>query len=202
MNTEAPRADTQQQQSTKEASQKQPNRQEQYHKLYPKGNRDAQLKKGDKAPEFCLKTTPDQSVSLSDFRGRPVILAFYPADWSPVCGDQMTLYNEILSEFQEYNAELLGISVDGVWCHGAFARDRKLHFPLLSDFEPKGAMARTYGVYRDADGVTERALFVIDGDGVIQWSYISPIGVNPGANGILTALEELQNKGEHETETR
>jgi peroxiredoxin len=202
MNTEAPRADTQQQQSTKEASQKQPNRQEQYHKLYPKGNRDAQLKKGDKAPEFCLKTTPDQSVSLSDFRGRPVILAFYPADWSPVCGDQMTLYNEILSEFQEYNAELLGISVDGVWCHGAFARDRKLHFPLLSDFEPKGAMARTYGVYRDADGVTERALFVIDGDGVIQWSYISPIGVNPGANGILTALEELQNKGEHETATR
>jgi peroxiredoxin len=202
MNTQAPRADKQQQQSTKEASQKQPNRQEQYHKLYPKGNREAQLKKGDKAPEFCLKTTPDQSVSLSDFRGQPVILAFYPADWSPVCGDQMTLYNEILSEFQEYNAELLGISVDGVWCHGAFARDRKLHFPLLSDFEPKGAMARTYGVYRDADGVTERALFVIDGDGVIQWSYISPIGVNPGANGILTALEELQNKGEHETETR
>jgi peroxiredoxin len=174
--------------------------QEDPNKLYPIGNKDTKPKKGDKAPEFCLKTTADQSVSLIDFKGRPVILAFYPADWSPVCGDQMALYNEVLSEFEKFNAELIGISVDGVWCHGAFARDRKLHFPLLSDFEPKGAMARTYGVYREADGVTERALFVIDAEGVIQWSYISPIGVNPGANGILSALEELQNKGEkHET---
>ena len=199
MNIQAKRVDKPQPQ-TRPAAHKQPNRQEQYNKLYPKGNKDTKLKKGDKAPEFCLKTTPDQSVSLTDFKGRPVILAFYPADWSPVCGDQMALYNEVLSEFQKFNAELIGISVDGVWCHGAFARDRKLHFPLLSDFEPKGAMARTYGVYREADGVTERALFVIDGEGLIQWSYISPIGVNPGANGILSALEELQNKGEkHET---
>ena len=198
MNIQAKRVDKPQPQ-TRPAAHKQPNRQEQYNKLYPKGNKDTKLK-GDKAPEFCLKTTPDQSVSLTDFKGRPVILAFYPADWSPVCGDQMALYNEILPEFQKFNAELLGISVDGVWCHGAFARDRKLHFPLLSDFEPKGAMARTYGVYREADGVTERALFVIDGEGLIQWSHISPIGVNPGANGILSALEELQNKGEeHET---
>ena len=104
-------------------------------------------------------------------------------------------------EFEKFNAELIGISVDGVWCHGAFARDRKLHFPLLSDFEPKGAMARTYGVYREADGVTERALFVIDGNGVIAWSHISPIGVNPGANGILSTLEELQGKGEERHET-
>jgi len=198
MNIQAKRVDKPQPQ-TRPAAHKQPNRQEQYNKLYPKGNKDTKLK-GDKAPEFCLKTTPDQSVSLTDFKGRPVILAFYHADWSPVCGDQMALYNEILPEFQKFNAELLGISVDGVWCHGAFARDRKLHFPLLSDFEPKGAMARTYGVYREADGVTERALFVIDGEGLIQWSHISPIGVNPGANGILSALEELQNKGEeHET---
>lgn len=161
---------------------------------------DTILAPGTPAPDFSLPATPDQKVSLSDFRGRAVILAFYPADWSPVCGDQMALYNEVLSEFQKFNAELIGISVDGVWCHGAFARDRKLHFPLLSDFEPKGAMARTYGVYREADGVTERALFVIDGEGLIQWSHISPIGVNPGANGILSALEELQNKGEkHET---
>lgn len=187
-------------QSTEQAPPKQPNRQEQYNKLYPKGNKDTKLKKGDRAPEFCLKTTPDQSVSLSDFRGQPVILAFYPADWSPVCGDQMSLYNEILPEFQKFNAELVGISVDGVWCHAAFARDRKLHFPLLSDFEPKGAMARTYGVFRDADGVTERALFVIDGDGVIVWSHVSPIGVNPGANGILTALEELQGSAEQQGE--
>ena len=147
---------------------------------------------GRQAPEFTLQCTPDQTVSLSKFRGRPVVLAFYPADVSPVCGDQMALYNEMLNEFQEFEAELVGISVDGAWCHAAFARDRKLHFPLLADFEPKGAVARNYGVYRDKDGVCERALFVIDPEGIIRWSYVSPLGVNPGANGILTALEQLQ----------
>src|SRR5262245_9642201 len=131
------------------------------------------LEAGMKAPDFVLHSTPDQTVSLSELRGRPVILAFYPADWSPVCGDQMALYNEILSEFQGHHAELLGISVDGAWCHAAFAHDRKLHFPLLSDFEPKGDVARRYGVYRDRDGVCERALFVIDEEGVIRWSYVS-----------------------------
>jgi peroxiredoxin len=138
-----------------------------------------------------LASAPDRTLTLRELRGRPVILAFYPADWSPVCGDQMTLYNEVLAEFQHYDAKLLGISVDGVWCHAAFARDRKLHFPLLSDFEPKGAVARRYGVYRDGDGVTERALFVIDADGIIHWSYVSPLTVNPGADGILAALESL-----------
>jgi len=149
------------------------------------------LQPGTPAPDFTLHSTPDQAVSLSEFRGRPVILAFYPADWSPVCGDQMALYNQILPEFSEYGAELIGISVDGVWCHAAFARERNLHFPLLADFEPKGAVARQYGAYREHDGTTERALFVIDGDGVIRWSYCSPVGVNPGADGILRALDEL-----------
>ena len=147
---------------------------------------------GTRAPEFTLHSTPDQTVSLRDFRGRPVILAFYPADWSPVCGDQMALYNEILPEFQRFGAELLGISVDGAWCHLAFAQSRRLHFPLLADFEPKGAVARRYGVYREGDGTTERALFVLDGDGTVRWSDVSPIGVNPGADGILRALEALE----------
>ena len=147
---------------------------------------------GTRAPEFTLHSTPDQTVSLRDFRGRPVILAFYPADWSPVCGDQMALYNEILPEFQRFGAELLGISVDGVWCHLAFAQSRRLHFPLLADFEPKGAVAQRYGVYREGDGTTERALFVLDGDGTVRWSYVAPIGVNPGADGILRALEALE----------
>ena len=133
-------------------------------------------------------------MSLADFRGRPVILAFYPADWSPVCSDQMALYNEILSEFGRFDAELLGISVDGIWCHLAFAHDRKLHFPLLSDFEPKGDVARRYGVYRSGEGTSERALFVIDRGGVVRWSYCSPVGVNPGADGILRALEALPSK--------
>jgi peroxiredoxin len=152
----------------------------------------AALAPGTTAPDFSLHSTPDQAVSLLDFRGRPVILAFYPADWSPVCGDQMALYNEIRSEFARFNAELLGISVDGIWCHLAFAKDRHLHFPLLADFEPKGDVARRYGVYRAHDGTSERALFVIDADGIIRWSYVSPIGINPGADGILRALEGLE----------
>jgi len=153
-------------------------------------NMSEMLQAGTPAPNFTLHVTPDQTLSLSELRGRPVILAFYPADWSPVCGDQMSLYNEVLPEFRRYHAELLGISVDGAWCHAAFAKDRKLHFPLLSDFEPKGDVAKQYGVYRK-DGVSERALFVIDENGVIVWSYRSPMAVNPGADGILEALEEL-----------
>ena len=143
------------------------------------------------APDFTLRVTPDQNLSLSELRGRPVILAFYPADWSPVCGDQMALYNEVLPEFQKFNAELIGISVDGAWCHEAFTKDRHLRFPLLSDFEPKGAVAQKYGAYRKSEGICERALFVLDKNGVIAWSYLSPIAINPGADGILEALENL-----------
>jgi peroxiredoxin len=149
------------------------------------------LQPGTIAPDFTLPVTADQKLSLSELRGKPVILAFYPADWSPVCGDQMALYNEVLSEFKKYNAELLGISVDGVWCHEAFAQSRHLHFPLLADFEPKGEVAKKYGVYRNLDGYCERALFVIDGQGKIVWSYCSPVSINPGADGILQALEDL-----------
>ncbi len=153
------------------------------------------LAAGTPAPDFKLQVTPDQAVSLGEFRGKPLILAFYPADWSPVCGDQMALYNEVLPEFHKFGAEILGVSVDGVWCHLAFAKDRKLHFPLLADFEPKGGVARKYGAYDGASGVCERALFVLDGDGIIRWSYVSPIAVNPGADGILEALEGLARKG-------
>src|SRR3954467_11807356 len=152
------------------------------------------LKPGTVSPDFSLPSTPDQKVSLSEFRGRPVVLVFYPADWSPVCSDQLALYNELHSEFSQFDAQLLGISCDGIWCHLAFAHDRKLHFPLLSDFEPKGEVARRYGVYRDHDGTSERALFVIDREGIVSWSYCSPVGVNPGADGILRALEALPAK--------
>jgi peroxiredoxin len=149
------------------------------------------LPPGAEAPIFELPATPDQIVSLGEFRGRPVILAFYPEDWSPVCSDQMGLYQEVLPEFERFNAQLLGISVDGVWCHLAFARDRHIHFPLLSDFEPKGEVARAYQVYRNREGTSERALFVIDADGIVRWSYVSPVAINPGADGILRALENL-----------
>ncbi len=128
------------------------------------------LPSGTGAPNFTLQVTPDQTLTLSDLLGRPVILAFYPADWSPVCGDQMALYNEILPEFRKFGAELLGVSVDGAWCHDAFAQA---------------------GAYRAADGFCERALFVLDKNGMIAWSYCSPVAVNPGADGILQALEDL-----------
>lgn len=161
------------------------------HPHYPNLEPSKLLTPGTPAPDFSLAATPDQQVTLRDFRGHPLILVFYPADWSPVCGDELALYNEVLPEFHRFGAELVGISVDGAWCHLAFAQDRKLHFPLLSDFEPKGAVSRAYGAYRHSAGQSARALFLIDGDGIIRWSYLSPVGINPGADGILTALEAL-----------
>lgn len=149
------------------------------------------LEQGKKAPDFTLNVTADQTLSLEDFRGKPLIIAFYPADWSPVCSDQMVLYNEILPEFKKYNANIVGISVDGVWCHDAFMKQNNIHFPLLADFEPKGEVAKKYGAYKEKNGVCERALFVLDKDGTITWSYLSPTGENPGADGILEALEKL-----------
>jgi peroxiredoxin len=151
---------------------------------------------GEKAPDFSLSCTPDQKVSLKDLRGKNVILVFYPADWSPVCGDQLALYNELLPEFKKKNAVMLGISVDGIWCHLAYSKDRKYHIPLLSDFEPKGQTAKAYGVYSENEGTTKRALFVLDSEGIVRWNYVSPIGINPGADGILQALEELVGNGE------
>jgi peroxiredoxin len=148
---------------------------------------------GTVAPDFELHSTPDQKLKLSELKGKKVILAFYPADWSPVCGDQMGLYNETLRFFKKHNAELIGISVDSKWCHLAFSQDRKFHFPLLADFEPKGEVARLYDVYDPKEGETQRALYVIDEQGIIRWSYLSPVGMNPGADGILNALEELDN---------
>ena len=153
------------------------------------------LPPGTEAPVFRLPSTPDQTLSLMEFRGQPVILVFYPEDWSPVCSDQLALYQELLPEFQKFNAELLGISVDGIWSHLAFAKDRNLQFPLLADFEPKGEVARTYHVYRATDGTSERALYVIDADGIVRWSYVSPVDVNPGADGILRALEGIEKEG-------
>jgi len=149
------------------------------------------LSPGTKAPDFTLKKSPDQTLSLSELRGQPVVLIFYPADWSPVCGDELALFNEVLPEFQRYGAQVVGISVDSVWCHKAYTKARNLEIPLLADFEPKGDVSRQYGAYRMPDGVSERALFVLDGDGVIRWSYLSPIDQNPGADGVLAALEDL-----------
>jgi peroxiredoxin (alkyl hydroperoxide reductase subunit C) len=152
------------------------------------------LAPGTQAPDFSLKDTPDQVVSLADLRGRPVILMFYPADFSPVCSDEAAVFNELLPEFQKHQAQVLGISVDNVWSHLAFAKDRHLHFPLLADFNPKGQVSKLYHAYIDRDGESARALYLIDRDGKIAWSYIAPMGINPGADGVLQALEELSNR--------
>lgn len=151
------------------------------------------LPTGTIAPDFELYSTPDQKLQLSELRNRKVILAFYPADWSPVCDDQMTLYNEMGKYFARHNAQLVGISVDSKWSHLAFCENHQFHFPLLADFEPKGEVARLYEVYNEKTGEAQRALYVIDEDGIIRWSYLSPVGINPGADGILNALEELDN---------
>ncbi len=154
------------------------------------------IQPGMAAPDFSLPSSHGKEIRLSEFNGQPVILAFYPADWSPVCGDQMVLYNEVLPMFEEFDAQLLGISVDGIWSHRGFAEQNQLGFPLLSDFEPKGAVAKRYGVFRDGKGTSERALFVIDKDGIVRWRHVSSSDVNPGANGILSALERLESEKE------
>lgn len=149
------------------------------------------LPAGTLAPDFDLPVTPGEAgarLRLSDVRGRPVVLAFYPFDWSPVCSDQLALYSEIYEEFDAYGARLFGISVDSRYSHAAFAEQRNLRVPLLADFEPKGEVSKRYGVYDEERGAAARALFVIDADGVIRWSYVAPRGINPGADGILQAL--------------
>lgn len=143
------------------------------------------------APDFTLPSTIDNPISLSDLKGKPVILVFYPGDFTPVCGDQLTLYNELLTLFGQFDAQLLGISVDSLESHAAFSVDRKLDFPLLADSDPLGEVARRYGAFDEESQTCERALFVIDRMGRISWSYLSPRDVNPGANGILKALESL-----------
>jgi peroxiredoxin len=149
------------------------------------------LPAGTKAPDFTLKSTPDLTISLHDYQGKPVILAFYPADWSGTCGAELSLFNQVLPEFQKYGAQLIGISVDSHHSHKAFMEAKNLKFPLLADYHPKGEVGQKYGVYRDHEGREGRALFVIDGQGVIRWSFVSPISVNPGADGILKALDEI-----------
>ena len=149
------------------------------------------LQQGTPAPDFELFSTHDQKLKLSELRGKKIIIAFYPADWSPVCSDELSLYNETMKIFSRHNAQLIGISVDSKWCHLAFSQSRKFHFPLLADFEPKGTIAKLYEVYDEKEGECRRALYVLDEKGIIRWNYLSPVGINPGADGILDALEDL-----------
>ena len=159
-----------------------------------KNNPGLPLLPGTQAPDFNLPSSTGDRISLSQYQGSPVILTFYPADWSRVCGDQLVLYNEVLPIFKQFNAVLMAISVDSTWSHKAFAEQRNLNFHLLSDFEPKGEVSRLYGVYNRNKGTSQRALFVVDSKGIIHWNYVSPDDINPGADGILRALESIQNQ--------
>ena len=151
----------------------------------------SQLQIGKKAPVWTLPKDAKETVSLESLYGAPTVLVFYPADWSPVCSDQLILYNELEREFEKYRAQVVAISVDGIWSHQAFARQHQFFFPLLSDFEPKGKIAKEYGVYLEKEGLSARALFVLDANGILRWRYLAPIGVNPGADGIFHALKAL-----------
>lgn len=152
---------------------------------------DGLIRPGSPAPDFSLPATPDgRRTGPGRFRGRPVVLAFHPADWTPVCGDQMALYQAAMPEFDRYDVVLFGISVDSLWSHRAFAEAQGIRFPLLADFEPKGEVSRRYGAYT-AQGQSARALVVLDRDQTVAWSDLSPPEVNPGADGILDALEQL-----------
>lgn len=150
------------------------------------------LNPGTVAPDFELFATPDQKLKLSELKGKKVILVFYPADWSPVCSDELTIYNEAAKLFEKYNAQVVGISVDSKWSHTAFSEQHHYHFPLLADFEPKGMVAKLYKSYDEEDGLCKRSIYLIDEEGKIAWNYLSPVGINPGVDGVLDALEQLK----------
>jgi peroxiredoxin len=148
------------------------------------------IEPGSPAPDFTLRDQDGNEVSLRDYRGRTVVLVFYPSDFSPVCTDQLNVYQEVLPQLQEAGAELLGISVDGAFCHKAFREHQGLTIPLLADFHPKGEVAKAYGVWSEEYGVSARALVMVGPEGVVQWSYLSPPLEVPGANLIFDALEQ------------
>jgi peroxiredoxin len=148
------------------------------------------IQPGSPAPAFSLPDQDGNRVSLSDFSGETVVLVFYPADFSPVCADQLSVYQEVLPQLEEQGAKLVGISVDGAFCHKAFQQHRGISIPLLSDFHPKGEVAKAYGVWSEDHGVAGRALVMVGPDGTVQWSYLSPPLEIPGANLIFDALDQ------------
>ena len=153
------------------------------------------LSRGTAAPELDIPATPDGNrIKLADQRGSPAVLVFYPGDFTPVCTGELGLFNELLPELHAFGAKVFAISCDSLWSHIAYAKELNLRIPLLTDFHPKGEVCRRFDVYRDDIGTAERALFVLDSDGRIFWSHVSPIEINPGADGVLGALEQLTGK--------
>jgi peroxiredoxin len=149
------------------------------------------IEAGRKAPDFTLPDQDGKQVSLSDFSGRTLVLAFYPADFSPVCTDQLSVYQEVLGELEARGVALVGVSVDSAWTHKAFQEKLGITFPLLADFHPKGELAKAYGVWVEDHGVSARALVMIGPDGTVRWAYRAPSPLEiPGANLIFDALDQ------------
>jgi peroxiredoxin len=147
---------------------------------------------GEPAPEFTLRNQDGEEVSLSDYRGRRVLLVFYPMDFSPVCSDQLSFYQEVKPQIAERGVELIGISVDHGFAHKAFQEKLGIDTPLLADFEPKGEVARAYGAYIDRVGHANRSLILVDEEGTVEWVHESPTPLEiPGANVIFDALETV-----------
>lgn len=144
-------------------------------------------------PDFKLKSTENTFISLIDLKGKPAILVFYPGDNTPVCTNQLSLYNEIQTQglFNDYNAQIIGISVNDIHSHYLFVKNLGLTFPLLADDDPLGRVTKAFGVFNEKSQQSERALFVLNAEGKIHWSYVAPINVNPGAEGIFQALDSL-----------
>ncbi len=148
---------------------------------------------GQQAPDFTLRDQDGKEVSLSGLRGRKVLLVFYPNDFSPVCTDQLSVYQEVKPELEAHGVEVLGISVDSQWAHGAFREALGIDIPLLADFHPKGEVARDYGAYAEDWGTSNRSLVLVDEEGIVRWVHESPSPLEiPGANLIFDALEELE----------
>ena len=149
------------------------------------------IQAGSPAPDFKLRDQDGKKVSLDDFRGRTLVLAFYPLDFSPTCTDQLNVYQEVLGELESRGVALVGISVDSAFAHKAFQEHLGITIPLLADFHPKGAVASQYGVYIDERGHSQRALVMIGPDGDVVWSYMSPTPLEiPGVNLIFDALDK------------
>jgi peroxiredoxin len=150
------------------------------------------IEPGTPAPDFTLPDHKGEEISLSDLRGQKVMLVFYPADFSPVCTDQLSIYQEVLSEVEDAGVKLIGISVDSSWTHRAFRKSLGLDIPLLADFHPKGAVSESYGAYLADHGIANRSLVLIDEEGVVRWVHESPSPLEiPGANLIFDALEQV-----------
>src|ERR1700690_3534044 len=148
---------------------------------------------GAPAPEFTLKDQDQKEVKLSDFRGKKrVVIVFYPLDWSPVCTKEHVCLVNDMKKFDDLDAQVLGLSVDRVWSHKAYAEKMGIQYPLLADFQPRGAVAAKYGVFLEDKGITGRAISIIDRDGKLAWHKNYDIPVVPGVDEVAKALEGVK----------